>query len=112
MRFLKIQLLLAILLVNFGILYAQNITPVDTSGVWYTNKQDIKCLICLVNEPKKDSIIIEQTRFINFQDSTIIELSDLNAKQKRKTKRNTKLIAGGSGILGIFFGWFACSLIK
>lgn len=111
-RFLLIALLFQICLFQNAILYGQSLTPVDSSGVWYSDKQDILCLICLVNEPKKDSIISEQSNFIQFQDSTIIELSDLNAKQKQKHKRNTIFLSSGSGLLGVFLGWFACSLIK
>lgn len=112
MKFTLIALLLVICHFQGGILYAQSLTPVDSSGVWYTDKQDIRCLICLVNEPKKDSIILAQSNFIEFQDSTILELSDLNQKQAVKSKRKTTIFSTISGVLGVFVGWVACGLIK
>ena len=104
-RFLLIALLLAICQFQSGILYGQLLTPVDTSGVWYTDKQDVKCLICLVNEPKKDSIIMEQSNFIQFQDTTINKLTDLNATKTKRNKRNSYIFGGGGFGLGVFFTW-------
>ena len=104
-RFLLIALLLAICQFQSGILYGQSLTPVDTSGVWYTEKQDIRCLICLVNEPKKDSIILEHYNFIQFQDSTIIKLTELNTVKTKRNKRNAYIFGGGGFGLGVFFTW-------
>ena len=112
MKFLSIALLLLICHYQNGILYAQSTIQVDTSGVWYTHNQDIRCLICLVNEQKKDSIILEQDNFIKFQDSTIIKLNSLNDSKSIKNKRKTKIIAAGSGVIGFLFGWFVCVLSK
>jgi len=111
-KFLLIALLLAICQFQSGILCAQSLIPVDSSGVWYTDKQDIRCLICLVNEPKKDSIILEQYNFIQFQDSTILELNDLNQKQKAQSKRKKTIFSTLFGVGGVFIGWFSSSLIK
>lgn len=111
-RFLLIALLLAICQFQSGILYGQSLTPVDSSGVWYTDKQDIRCLICLVNEPKKDSIILEQTNFIELQENTIVELNELNEKQKAKNKRKTTIFSSVFGAGGIFIGWFLGSILK
>lgn len=53
-----------------GILYGQNITPSDTSGVWYSYRQDVNCLRCLMQESKKDSIIsIRETQTTELRES-------------------------------------------
>lgn len=102
MKYLKIQLLLVMLLVNIWTVSGQNTIR---DSVYYTHKQDVRCLICLVNEQRKDSIILEQSNFIEFQDSTIIELTYLNATKTKRNKRNAYIFGGGGFGLGVFLTW-------
>lgn len=56
--------------------YAQSLTQ-DSTGVYYTAQQDKRCLECLINAPKKDTIIKDLKQVIKI-DSTIIEKHENN----------------------------------
>lgn len=55
--FQKIALLFTTVIVLSGTQYGQSTTHNDTTGIIYTDAQDKRCLECLVNSPKKDSVI-------------------------------------------------------
>ena len=71
---------------------------IPDSCICYTDKQDIRCLECLINEPKKDSTISIQRSHIVYQEGVIDDLSKRRAKAKKRT-RNASIISGGSGVI-------------
>ena len=102
----KIVLLFVVLLKLNGTLCGQSTIQSDTSGVWYTRKQDIRCLECLINEVKKDSLIIMykkndsiNNQMLNTAIKNIETLKTSKAKIKRKFTFTTILL---SFIAGLF----------
>ena len=86
----------------------------DDDCIHYSERQDIRCLECLMNEPYKDSIIIvkdsiisTQHKFIESTDKVIVDL-DLQLVKSRtdliimKEKRKRAYIFGGATTLGAF----------
>ena len=105
-QYLRIALLFTILIGITAIAYGQPSTPRDTcTGIHYTDAQDMRCLECLVNAPKKDSIVLEQKKFIEYQEGVIKEAWKDRDKAKKKKKNSTiigaSIGAGGGIVLGI-----------
>lgn len=120
MLYKKIIPLLIIVLGLTEIAYGQSLTP--DSCIYYTPEQDIRCLKCLINEPKKDSIIVKQsaiiqnlkkevvnyTEQINTLDTLVAQknnqINTVSLKLEKVKKRNkTNLISGLSiGSIGVF----------
>jgi len=109
-QFLRIALLFTILTGLIATVYGQPLIP--DSCICYTDLQDMRCLECLINTPKKDSIIIEQTRFIEYQGTIITENAIQLKELERKKKRNLKIGLGIGGTGGFLIGIFLISLIK
>lgn len=68
-----------------GIAYGQSITQ---DSIYYTIEQDKRCLECLINKSKKDTIIIKLEKALDI-DSVIIqkhELSIINLRTESKEK--------------------------
>ena len=104
-------MLFTILIGTTETVYGQFITR-DTTGIFYTDKQDMRCLECLVNAPKKDSIISTQYNFIQFQDTTIVKMNLDLVELQRKSKRNLKVGLAVGGVTGFFIRLFLVSLMK
>lgn len=90
---MKILILFTALLVASVTASGQSLTPVDTSGVWYTNKQDIRCLECLINYPLKerqiailDSMVVEYQKQVQ-AGASIIEIQNREIQKQQKRKR-------------------------
>jgi len=110
------------LTVQNGTVYGQSSTPCD-SCVCYTDAQDTKCILCLLDAPKKDTIIQAQHRLITHRDSIIVGLdrsveilTESNERKgaqlaalsidlgKCRKRRNRLLVVGiGGGLLGGLF---------
>jgi hypothetical protein len=91
--------------------------------VCYTDAQDTKCILCLLDAPKKDTIIQAQRRLITHRDSIIVGLdrsvailTESNERKgaqlavlsidlgKCRKRRNRLLVVGiGGGLLGGLF---------
>lgn len=101
-KYLKTLLIFGILTGFTGTVYAQSSTldslKCDSLGIFYTDKQDKRCLECLINEPKKDSLISLQEVFAAEQAEEIVLLRKRNEMLKRK-RRNAFFIGGGIGII-------------
>ena len=80
-----------ILIVNTEIACAQPSTQSDTTGIFYTDKQDINCLRCLIAEPIKDSILIETRRHLVKMESLFnFEIDKLNSDIDKANKSLSK----------------------
>ena len=101
---LKTLLLSIILTGTTEIAFAQSLTQNDTLNCWcdslipYTDKQDKRCLECLINEPKKDSLISLHEVFIKEQ-SEEIQLLRKNKAMLIRKRKNAFYIGGAVGIL-------------
>jgi hypothetical protein len=107
------------LLGNIEIVLGQVLIHPDCKGIHYTDNQDKRCLECLVNKPKRDSLLINskfkidnlQLQISEFKEQKIIlneSISDLNkgwSKDKKRLKFSLNLnkygipIALGGGLL-------------
>lgn len=105
-QFLKIALLFLMLIGSTEIVYGQQLT--QDSCICYTDTQDKRCLECLVNKPKQDSIILAQKNYIIFQENTLLQ----EQRKTEKAKRTQKLMFYGGGIVGILIGVFTTLAIK
>ena len=106
---------------NIEIAYGQQLIHTDCKGIHYTDNQDKRALECLINTPKKDSLIDNLSlQIINFKEitSTIESKSSsfethyneekeiakkLQADLKRSRSWNSKLLIGGP-LVGLFIG--------
>lgn len=112
-----IVLLFTIVVGRTEIAYGQNCLDND-SLIHYTDEMDKKCLECLVNSPRKDSLISNHSlQILNFQkivknqdviladnEVTITNLTEENQKINLKldrANRNTKLFGVGGLVVGI-----------
>lgn len=109
--FLKIALLFTILTGNIETVYGNHSTPPD-SCICYTDIQDIRCLECLINAPKKDSIIATQSDFMLYQETVIEKAWKTRDKAIKRKKRSTTIGASVGGAVGIVLGWIVSSAIK
>lgn len=76
------------------------------SCICYTESQDIRCLECLINAPKKDAIIIDLKEILKI-DSTIIqnhELTVINLRTDNNKKDNKILKLKKNRIFYSIFG--------
>ena len=111
-----IVLLFTIVVGHTETAYGQNCLDND-SLIHYTDEMDKKCLTCLVNSPKKDSLIQNNTiQIFNLKEAMkkmqVIQDDDAQTKAKLedenqkinlhlvKAKRNTKIV----GIAGLLVG--------
>lgn len=91
-----------------GIAYGQSLTPNEEGYVLYTEKQDVRCLQCLQNEPLKDSIIQNRDSLISIQsafiDTSVVVVKQLNSdlsdakeslSQMKKKRKRAFFIGGG-----------------
>ena len=116
-RLIQIALLLLIVVGSTEIAYGQNCLDNDNL-IHYTNEMDIKCLTCLKNTPKKDSLISNNTiQIFNLKtvlnnmttiqvdnQQTISKLEDENQKINLhlvRAKRNTKIFGVGGLVVGV-----------
>lgn len=99
------------LVINNGILYAQSTIPVDTSGIWYTNKQDLNCLRCLMSEEarKQETLLCyEEVESCRSDYAASVELNDIQrienktlTEQLVKVERQRNIVIGIGGCLAI-----------
>ena len=111
--------LILILLLSSNYCFSQK----DTSGVFYTNNQDKRCLECLINSPKKDSLISNYgLQIVNFcsvitkqevmigdlekvgleKDEKIVKLN-LHLSRSRRLVKLTGIAGVAIGVLGTVF---------
>ena len=91
MRLIKIVIIFVLLIGRNETVLGQSITP-DTC-ICYTDAQDIRCLECLINQPIKDSIIIELKGVSKIKDTLIYKqevIIDDQQKQINKLKKQKK----------------------
>lgn len=84
--------------------YAQNSIRVD-AGVWYSDKQDINCLRCLVTEAAKNAKIVLISDEIGYCRADLSISVDLNEAQRiennelnesvKKLRKWLKIASGG-----------------
>jgi len=103
----KILFFLLILLAPSAIVYAQDSIRVDTSGVWYTYRQDVNALRCLMTEEKKAEkleITEDELNFcrgdlsisVDLSNSLLMENTKLYERIKKQQKA-LKIVGGGLG---------------
>ena len=85
MRLKEILFIFILLLGQKGTVYAQYLTL--DSCICYTEKQDVRCLECLINEPKKDNIIKNLKEVVK-TDSIIIQKHELTVIKLRTDNKN------------------------
>ena len=119
-----IVLLFMIVVGNTEIAYGQSSLPTDTNCICYTDEMDKRALECLINAPRKDSLISNYSlQIVNFKDiisNKDVILTDLKSENSRKdeenqklnlhlnrSKRNTKVF----GVGGLCAGFVGCLLI-
>lgn len=73
------------------IVYDQSL--IQDSCICYTEKQDIRCLECLINAPKKDTIIKNLKKVVSI-DSTIISKHELSIIKLRTDNKNQEVKIG------------------
>ena len=91
----------------------------DDKCIHYSERQDIRCLDCLMNEPCKDelivikdSIIVKQQMFIDYTDNAIKELNSELVKTElalavmRKKRKNAFILGGITSLAGIITTFF------
>jgi len=91
----------------------------DDNCIHYSERQDIRCLDCLMNEPCKDelivikdSIIVKQQMFIDYTDNAIKELNSELVKTElalaimRKKRKNAFIMGGITSLTGIITTFF------
>jgi hypothetical protein len=104
--------------------YGQSSLPIDTNCICYTDAMDKKALECLVNAPKKDSLISNYSlQIANFKSIVInqgILVSSLEADNLSKTEENQKLnlhlerskrTTKIFGVGGVCVGFVGCLMI-
>ena len=83
--------------------------------IHYSEKQDINCLRCLINEPINDSIIVAKSKIIDIQNEFIQSSNDRMVQideqlsiakseiieEKRKKKRNFWIACGSIGVAAV-----------
>lgn len=73
----------------------QSLTQCNDSLIHYTDKQDKKCLECLINSPKKDSLISNYTKQVYnlklINKNNHILVTDLTNSNKEKDEANKKI---------------------
>ena len=99
---LQIVLLFGVLVFNTEILCGQSLTPNNCTGIHYTENQDKRCLECLINTTKKDSLIqnyaleIFNYREITVKQNLIILDLDFGLNNEREKSSNLELKLGRS----------------
>ena len=109
-QFLKIALLFTILTGPIEIVSAQPSTP--DSCICYTDLQDIRCLECLINAPKRDSINSAQRDFIAYQETVIEKAWKTRDKAIKNKKRSTIIGSSAGGVGGLFLGYLTFKLLS
>lgn len=101
--FLRTLLLFGVLIGAQGIVFGQS--SIQDSCICYTDKQDKRCLECLINAPKKDSIINLQNEHISILNKKLNKSyrEILDRQEKLKRTRVLGPIIGGSIVGGIVF---------
>jgi len=97
--------------------FSQFTIPVDSSGIWYTNKQDLNCLRCLMNEEtrKEETLLCyEEVESCRNDYSVSVELNEQQRVEnvglrednhKLKGQRNAFFgVSVGLVIVSIFLG--------
>lgn len=105
---MKTVILFTALLVACVTASGQSITQVDTAGIWYTNKQDERCLECLMNSGLKDkqiaildSMIVQYERQVQ-AGASIIEIQQREIRKQENRKRiwrSACIITSGLAVL-------------
>ncbi len=83
------------LIVANGTVYAQSTIP--DSCICYTDIQDMRCLECLINASKKDSLIAEHESFIKYQEATIYK-SEAKSKKRKNFAIGAAIVAALEGV--------------
>ena len=99
-----------VLTLKSATVYAQSSTP-DSTGVYYTAQQDKRCLECLINAPKKDTIIKDLKRVVSIDsviimkhEANLIILRNENRQKENKIgqlKKNRKYLVIFGAITGL-----------
>ena len=102
---------LALILLGLSVIHSATFLTQDS--VYYSAKQDIRCLECLINEPLKDSLIKLYKVNQSEQDTIITNLSTHNAiliqmdkDNKIELKKRRKNVFKGT-----FFGLVSGSIL-
>ena len=107
--FLRIALSFIIVISTQGIVLGQSSTQ---DSIFYTENQDKRCLECLINAPKKDSIIKLRKDFIIYQESELKKSWKDTEKWKAKAKKAPIFWGAGGVIAGILISILVHSLSK
>lgn len=123
--YLKIVLLFTIVVGSTEIVLGQSSLPTDTNCICYTDEMDKRCLECLINSPKKDSLIsnyslqINNYKQITLKQGTLVKdletLRDENQNTIQKLglkntrlKRTTKVAT----LAGVLVGFLTATVVK
>ena len=97
-----------------GIVYAQFTIPVDSSGIWYTNKQDLNCLRCLMNEETRKQETLECYEEVKSCRTDFEQSVSLNEKQRVENvglrEENHKFKGQRNTLFGVSIGLIVVSI--
>ena len=85
--FLKTALWFGMLIGLSVTAYGQFSIHPDCKGLHYTDRQDKNCLACLINQPKKDSLLqLQELQIMMFKDVSIKNEAIITENNKRLTE--------------------------
>jgi hypothetical protein len=90
-----------------GIAYGQSLIQDSTTQdtcICYTDRMDINCLDCLINQPYKDSSIVS-LKGITSEQGKVIDILKYNLSEEKKGRKKTAIRSGLiGGIMGFIIG--------